>query len=427
MTTTSDPRTRIFAVTTDLSMTGAKRVLVDGAVGIDRTRFRSGVLLLSPVKADDPLRRELVEAGVDVHHVHVLSRIHRRGLQALARWIETVGRPDILHTHCARSAAVVRLALWPRRKGPRPRVVVHFHGTVSARALRTKHRLIDRLVRPLTDLVISPTAHAARRGAQAHAFGGLPQRVVPNGVDLARVSRASRAPSAVRDSWGVPAGTRVVLLLGRWGAAKGHDVLLDAIPTVLSHPEDVRFVLVAPEGGGQYRASLERRIRQTALRRHVIMTGRDTDPGSCYAAADVVTMPSRDEPFGLVAVEAMAAGRSLVVARAGGLPEVCGDDAGVRWVRPGDPAALGQALKAALAESPEDRAHRAEAARRRAALFALPQYLGNLERAYADVLARPAPAVRPEAVPAVRGGVAETARAPVAALEAPVRAPALVP
>ena len=252
--------------------------------------------------------------------------------------------------------------------------------------------------------------------------------MVPNGVDLARVSRASRAPSAVRDSWGVPAGTRVVLLLGRWGAAKGHDVLLDAIPTVLSHPEDVRFVLVAPEGGGQYRASLERRIRQTALRRHVIMTGRDTDPGSCYAAADVVTMPSRDEPFGLVAVEAMAAGRSLVVARAGGLPEVCGDDAGVRWVRPGDPAALGQALKAALAESPADRAYRADSARRRAALFALPQYLGNLERAYADVLARPAPtAARLDPAPVVRAGVPEPTRAPVAALDAPVRAPALVP
>ena len=425
MTTNPDPRVRVFAVTTDLSMTGAKRVLVDGAVGIDRTRFHRGVLLLSPVGPDDPLRRELVAAGVDVHHVPVPARIHPPGLRALERWMESEGRPDIFHTHCARSAAIVRLAVWRRRRGPRPRVIVHFHGTVSARALRLKHRLLDRLLRPVTDLVISPTLHAARRGAQAHSFRGLPQRVVPNGVDLARVSRASRAPSTVRDSWGVPPGTRVVLLLGRWGAAKGHDVLLDAIPTVLSHPEDVRFVLVAPEGGGEYRASLERRIHQTALRRQVIMTGRDTDPGSCYAAADVVTMPSRDEPFGLVAVEAMAAGRSLVVARAGGLPEVCGDEAGVRWVRPGNPEALGQAIKAALAEPPAETAHRAACARRRAALFALPQYLDNLERAYADVLGRPELAPRPR--PGADETSLETARAAVADPDAGARAPALVP
>lgn len=383
------PKPRVFAVTTDLAMTGSKRVLVDGAVGLARDRFHSGVLLLSDVDADDPLRRELATGGVDVHHVRVRSRLDVRGLLALRRWILDVGRPDVLHTHCARSAGVVRVACASVPRARRPRVVVHFHGTVSRRALRWKHRVLDRLLRGTTAMVLAPTRHSAERGARVHAFRGLPGRVIPNGVDLRRVARAARSLEAVRASWGVPAGTRVVLLLGRWGAAKGHDVLLDAIPRVLAHPEPVRFVLVAPEGGGEYRAALERLIQRTALRRHVVLTGRDTDPGSCYAAADVVTMPSRDEPFGLVAVEAMAAGRTLVAARAGGLPEVCGDDAGVLWVPPGDPDALGRALLEALAEPPAERAGRAGRARARAAQFALPHYLRDLEAVYATVLRRP--------------------------------------
>jgi glycosyltransferase involved in cell wall biosynthesis len=398
-------RPRILAATTDLRLTGAKRVLVDGACGLDRERFESAVLLLSPTPPDDPLRRELADAGVTVHHVHVKSRLHVRGLRALGRWIEQEARPDVVHTHCARSAAVARLVLW---KVPAPpRVVVHFHGTVSPRALRPKHRLLDRLLRGRTDLVLAPTAHAAERGARIHAFRGLPIRVIPNGVDLARLERPPRTREEVRRSWGVSDEARVVLLLGRWGSAKGHDVLLDAIPSILATPDEVRFVLVAPDGGGEFRGRLERRVRTTALRRHVVVTGRDTDPASCYLAADVVTMPSRDEPFGLVAVEAMAAARPLVAARVGGLPEVCGEDAGVLWVRPGDPDDLARAVLVALAEEPASRAARVATSRARAERFSLGRYLQGLEDAYAEVLGRPDLA---RARPASPAGTASSAR-----------------
>ena len=204
-------------------------------------------------------------------------------------------------------------------------------------------------------------------------------------MDIARLSSPPRSVAEVRAEWGVPIHARVVLLLGRWGPAKGQDVLLDAIPAIVAHPEPVRVVLVAPDGGGQYRSRLEKRIARTALRRFVVIAGRATDTASCFAASDVVVMPSRDEPFGLVAVEAMAAGRPLVVSRAGGLPEVCGTD-GVRWVEPGDPDSTARAVLALLAESSADRARRSSVLRARAADFALSRYLERLESAYDDVL-----------------------------------------
>jgi glycosyltransferase involved in cell wall biosynthesis len=297
------------------------------------------------------------------------------------------GGPDLIHTHTARSAAIARLACWGRRA--RPRLVVHFHGTVSHRALRPKNRMLERLLKSRVDLVLAPTMHAAMRGAHIHAFRGLPVRVVPNGVDLSRLERPALSPAECRRRWGIPEAARVVLLLGRWTWVKGHDVLLDAVPTVLASPEDVRFVFVGPEDGGPYRSWLVRRIQTTALRRFVVVAGREADPVSSLAAADVVAMPSRDETFGLVAVEAMASGRPLVATRVGGLPEVCGDRSGVRWVAAADPDDLGRGIRAALEEPDAERRERADALRRRADRFALPRYLERLQAAYADVLGRP--------------------------------------
>src|SRR5262245_31448623 len=399
----ADPA-RILAVTTDLRLTGAKRVLVDGAVGLDRSRFEPCVLLLSPVPPDDPLRRELENADVPVHHVPVRSRLHLKGVRVLARWLDEFARPDLVHTHCSRSAGVVRLVYGAR--APRPRILVHFHGTVTRRAMGWRHRVLDHLLRSRTDLVLAPTHHAAARGARRHAFRGIPTRVLPNGVDLRKFFHPPRTRDEVRARWGVGPHERVVLLLGRWGWSKGHDVLIDAIPEILRHAEPVRFVFVAPEGGGEYREQMESRLARTEFEGRVVLAGPDTDPAGCYLAADVVTMPSRDEPFGLVAVESMACGRTLVAARVPGLAEVAGDDGGVVWVRPGDPLDLARGVRLALEEAPDARAARAERHRLRAGRFALPHYLDGIEAAYASLLRRPelAPPVRrrrPAAEPAL--------------------------
>ena len=390
-----DGRRRVLAVTTDLAMTGAKRVLVDGALGIDRARFEPRVLLLSPTDLDDPLRLELEAGGVTVHHLPVRSRFDVRGLRALARWLESEARPDIIHTHSARSAAVARLALWRRRHRKRPRVIVHFHGTVSSRALRPTHRLLDRLLLPCTDLVLAPSAHAAERGGRLYAFGSVPTRVVANGVDLERLASPRRSILEVRRGWGVPARGTGRAAHREVGTPR-RDRTCSSTPCRSSSSMPNRSASCSSRrtAASPYQSRLEARIATTDLRDSVVLAGRTTDTASCYAAADVVVMPSRDEPFGLVAVEAMAAGRPLVAARTGGLPEVCGE-IGVRWVEPGDVDGTARAVLALLSEAPDARQVRSEALRARSRLFALPRYIERLERAYDDVLGAPPPNVRP--------------------------------
>jgi len=305
------------------------------------------------------------------------------------RWMRTDGRPDLFHTHGARSASVVRTARALARGVRGPRVVVHFHGTVSHRATSPIHRALDRWLARWTDLVLAPTADALALARRAHAFARVPGLVLPNGVDLARCARPSRPRAAVRSSWGVPPEARVVLLLGRWASSKGQDLLLDAAAEVLAAHPRTHLVFVGPEAEAAWGASQVARLDAMATRGRLHVQPADPDAPSCLAAADLVAMPSRTEPFGLVALEAMAAGVPLVASRVGGLLEVAGAQDTVRWCEPGDAASLAGALVVALAEADEAREARVARARARAATFGLARFLATLEGAYRDVLEAP--------------------------------------
>jgi glycosyltransferase involved in cell wall biosynthesis len=387
--TPAPSRPRLVAVTTDLRLTGSKRVLVDGACRVDRTRFDPHVLLLSPVPHDDPLLVELRGAGVTVHQVVVPSRLSPGGLARLTRWIRAEGRPDLFHTHGARSASVVRTARALVRGRRGLRVVVHFHGTVSHRATSATHRALDRWHARWTDFVLAPTANALALGRRAHALEGVPGLVIPNGVDLARCARPSRSRAAVRASWGVPLDACVVLLLGRWAATKGQDLLLDAAEEILAACPPAHLVFVGPEAEASWGARQVARLEALPSRARLHVHPADPDAASCLAAADLVAMPSRTEPFGLVAVEAMAAGVPLVASRVGGLLEVAGPQDTICWCEPGDAASLAGAVVTALAEAADAREARRVRALERAAAFGLARYLASLEAAYGDVLEAP--------------------------------------
>jgi len=141
---------------------------------------------------------------------------------------------------------------------------------------------------------------------------------------------------------------RLVLLTGRLVHEKGFQVALDALPGVIRRVGGVRFLVA---GDGPQRAELEARTRRLGLDAHGAFLGwvGDDALGALYRVADLCVVPSLFEPFGLVALEAMASGCPCVVADTGGLREVVPDgDAGLRF-RAGDPRALAAAMTLALA------------------------------------------------------------------------------
>ena len=113
---------------------------------------------------------------------------------------------------------------------------------------------------------------------------------------------------------------KIVMFVGRFVREKGIQVLLNAASIVLSEEPNTKFLIV---GGGQ-RERLEKFVEWAALKDKVLFTGfmANRSLHQLYRVADVAVFPSLYEPFGIVALEGMAAGAAVVSSDAGGLREV---------------------------------------------------------------------------------------------------------
>jgi glycogen synthase len=182
-------------------------------------------------------------------------------------------------------------------------------------------------------------------------FGVSPGRVtvVPNGIDPRDLDPVVPDLPGLRARYAKP-GERLVLLVGRLVYEKGFHLALDALAPVIHGLGDVRFVVA---GTGTAEAELKRQARRLRLARHGSFLGWVGDDmlHSLYRVADLCIVPSIYEPFGLVALEAMASGCLCIVADTGGLREVVPGDGsvGLRF-RSRDSAALGAILERVLAD-----------------------------------------------------------------------------
>ena len=176
-------------------------------------------------------------------------------------------------------------------------------------------------------------------------FGVSPRRVtvVQNGIDPRDLEPVVPDLPGLRARYAEP-DQRLVLLVGRLVYEKGFHLALDALAPVIRRLGDVRFVVA---GTGTAEAELKRQARRLGLTRHGSFLGWVGDDmlHSLYRVADLCIVPSIYEPFGLVALEAMASGCLCVVADTGGLREVVPGDGtvGLRF-RSRDSAALGEIL-----------------------------------------------------------------------------------
>lgn len=191
-------------------------------------------------------------------------------------------------------------------------------------------------------------------GAQPRLAGRT--QVVLNGVpDLQQLAAAAAPHVASLHHTFRPPGTQVAIgLVGRINRMKGHQLLLDAAERLqqqgITHFSLV-FVGSPPAGQAQWQDALQRRIASSPLAGRVQCLGFVPDMAPVYAALDIVCVPSTEaESFGLVATEAMSAGRPVVAAAIGGLPEIVAHGHTGLLFAPGDAHALADALALLLAD-----------------------------------------------------------------------------
>ena len=211
--------------------------------------------------------------------------------------------------------------------------------------------------RPLLQPIVSRLAgriavsEPARRTAAAIFPGDY--EVIPNGIDVRRFQTEGPRPS------GLPPSGAIVLCVGRLEPRKGVAALIDAMPRVRERIGDVTLVIV---GDGPDRDTLQARARAVDAVVRFVSNVDDEELPAYYQAADVTCAPAiAGESFGIVLIEALAAGKPVVASRIDGYVAAVGESPCVKWVAPGDAVVLAHALTLLL----EDRrvTWRAEATR----------------------------------------------------------------
>ncbi|UNK70151.1 glycosyltransferase family 4 protein [Microbacterium sp. H1-D42] len=278
------------------------------------------------------------EIPVRYLHTPLPARSLPAMLRFAARWPTAWGswrrahrrlKPDVLHVHCFGPNGVYADALHHKHGTP---LVITSHGETVAddNGIYVRSAFLrSRLRRALAsaDAVTAPSEFvlADLRAKYALAHG----EVVPNGVDL------EVAPATV------PLDGEYLFAVGRLGAAKGFDLLIDAFAR--ARPEGINLLI---GGDGPERDALEQRAKQAGLGAVVSFLGRlsPAEVDAYMRAATAVVVPSRSEAFGIVALEAWRASAPLVMTSRGGAGEFVRDGEDGLLVDPTDLSALADVL-----------------------------------------------------------------------------------
>ena len=334
------------------------------------------------------LSEHLVSEGVEMH---VLTRgggrlpateerhgvvVHRLAeppfpsdVKAFVRWVKAMNRDmrrlgdqladaigfDLIHSH---DWLVASAADEIARRIERPWLVtVHateygrHQGWVGKYPQSHIHGAERKMVRR-ADHVITCSRYMASHVSTV--FGVSPARITPiqNGIDPRDLEPVASDLEELRVRYAEP-GERLVLLVGRLVYEKGFHLALDALAPVIAKLGGIRFVVA---GTGTAETELRRQAKRLGLDRNGVFLGWVGDDmlHSLYRISDLCIVPSIYEPFGLVALEAMASGCLCVVADTGGLREVVPGDGtvGLRFASR-DAAALQEVLERVLTDDDE--------------------------------------------------------------------------
>jgi glycosyltransferase involved in cell wall biosynthesis len=295
-------------------------------------------------EAEAPLyvHRIAVELPAPTFHTWVLLFNHffeKRVGQLAKRY----GPPDIVHVHdwLTASAGVASKHLM------RVPLVMTFHSTESSRSssIRTPESAM------VGGLEWWGSYEAAKviavsewmKSEVVSQFKLPPGKVVEisNAVDTAKFEKSVDV-AATRMKWKVQPGEKLITAVGRLTSQKGFDDLIRAFAVVQRSIPGAKLLVM---GEGYLRGELEALANGEGVAARITFAGfvSDDDLVDAIKSSDMVAVPSRFEPFGIIALEAMAAGVPIVVSRVGGLAEIVEDDVDGLEVDPNSPYSIARA------------------------------------------------------------------------------------
>ncbi len=281
------------------------------------------------------------------------------------RLAQRIRADDIAIVHCTEKAretvfgfAVARLT--------GARLVVHLHVGVDDWFSRPTKWVMRR-----ADVLLAISQYVGRTAAER---GYDPSRIAVALNGMSPPTNVATHTTDVRSELGLAPGTQIVTIVARLNPWKGHLALFEAFGRAVAvrgdGADDLALLVVGTDGtpnnDGAFALDLRAARARFGIADRVHFLGFRSDVGRLMEASDVFAMPSTQEPFGLVFLEAMAAGVPVLGERSGGTVEVVVDGVTGLLADPGDIAGLTEHLRRLL-DDPELRRRMGAAGRRHAA------------------------------------------------------------
>ena len=348
------------------------------AIRLDPKKYE---VTLGCLRARGPLLERLAGSSVSVREFYPkggFDSLH--GMYQLIRLAAFLRRRDfqIVHTH----------DLYANLLGIPAAVIARVPVIISSRRdlahfdwYQTGRRVWLRRLQNLSTAVLT-NAGAIREAllAEDH-FAPQKVRVIRNGVDLERFSRASQErdwlfAGCEREKW-------IVLVGNMHSDVKGHPWLIAAAPAIVREFPQTRFLLA---GDGEQRKDFERQVAEVGLKKQFSFLGRRDDVPRILAACDIAVLPSRAEGLPNAVLEYLAAGLPTVATRVGGNAEIVENGRTGLLVPPEESGALGEALLRLLRD-PEFASRLGKNGREYVASnFSFQRMIENTEQLYTELL-----------------------------------------
>jgi glycosyltransferase involved in cell wall biosynthesis len=316
----------------------------------------------------DALRRRSLVDWKALGRLHALCR--ERGVR-------------VIHAHDAASqftAALLRL------RDPGLRLLMTFHRSLGFESARFRDRVRNAFAGALSGAVV--TGSRERREHFLRENWVSPAKVVriPFGIDTARFRPDPEARAAVRREFGLRPDTVVLGAIGHFHELKGLDVAVKGFAALIRRRPASPVALVILGDGPPARRDLLHALARECQPARVVFAGFRPDVERCLAAFDLFVHAPRQEAFGLVLIEALAAGLPVVATRVGGIPDIIRDGSTGILVPPEAPEELADAIGRLLDDAALRRALGERSCRQAESEFRLELYARRYLGMYEDLL-----------------------------------------
>jgi glycosyltransferase involved in cell wall biosynthesis len=329
---------RLMAIIEATSITGpAKNLLEFARLGKD-SGVDTSIATFARGEVDNLFIRTAREAGIIVEVIPESGPFDRSVMRALAATADRL-HPDIIQTHAVKSHFLARLAGLPRSA---PWVAFHHGYTWPTRRAQAYNQL-DRWSLRAARKVLTVSA-PFRDELVSHGVRRERIEIVHNAI---RLDWGSRGSGPI-ESLGIPAGRKVVLIVGRLSKEKDHITLIRALARL--RPRIDPHLLIVGEGPNRF--PIEQEIARLGLAGHVTLTGHRPSAEPYYRIADLAVLSSLSEGSPNALLEAMAAGVPAVATAVGGIPEIVRDGESALLVQPSDLEGMSAAMARLLIDEP---------------------------------------------------------------------------